>query len=252
MNWCPRCGTAISDLEVAYRGHARHAQLRALRRGRGRQRDHRDDASGDDARRHGRGRASRRRAVHGTCRQDGRSAAAAGPGAHDRRRDDRVDPRSAPGCQDHAGDHDPNDFRQGSARLPAIKPPRPRRPLQRDGRALRRPRTVEQVAEAGGCGSGSAVGLVIKVEPTPEPGGDLGPERTPIEPYLSDQWFVRHGRAGQEAGHGRGPRVPGQDHAGALGPRYLDWIGDNRGRGASAGSSGGGTSCRCGTARTVT
>ena len=30
VNWCPRCGTAISDLEVAYRDDAGHAQLHPL------------------------------------------------------------------------------------------------------------------------------------------------------------------------------------------------------------------------------
>ncbi len=54
VNWCPRCGTAVSDLEVVTRGRGRqavpHPVRRAGRRVRGRRRD---DAARDDARRHG-------------------------------------------------------------------------------------------------------------------------------------------------------------------------------------------------------
>ena len=54
VNWCPRCGTAVSDLEVVHNetdGHALPDPLRRAGRPLGRRR--RDDAARDDARRHG-------------------------------------------------------------------------------------------------------------------------------------------------------------------------------------------------------
>ena len=64
INWCPRCQTAISDLEVDYEGRARRALVRALSRcGRGRGDCHRDHAARDDRRGRGGCRASRRRAL---------------------------------------------------------------------------------------------------------------------------------------------------------------------------------------------
>ena len=58
VNWCPRCATAISDLEVVPRGDRRHARHVRYPLGR-RLRPHqdRDGASADDARRRGRRRA---------------------------------------------------------------------------------------------------------------------------------------------------------------------------------------------------
>ena len=83
-------------------GHARDAQPHPLRRRRRRQRHHRHDASRDDARRHGRGGAPRRRALRGPRGQDGRPAA---PGARapDRRRRARRPVVRHRRAQDHAG-----------------------------------------------------------------------------------------------------------------------------------------------------
>ncbi len=75
VNWCPRCGTAISDLEVAHvedQGHLYHVRYELEGGGR---LDHRHDAPRDDARRHGRGREPRRRALRRRRRQHGRPAA---------------------------------------------------------------------------------------------------------------------------------------------------------------------------------
>ena len=75
VNWCPRCETAVSDLEVVAQEDEGDALPRSattcpgVPEGRGR----RDDAPGDDARRHGAGDPSRRPAQRGAAREDGRS-----------------------------------------------------------------------------------------------------------------------------------------------------------------------------------
>ena len=76
INWCPRCETALSDLEVDHKDRQRHAVVhqvsarRRLRLYRGG-----DDASRDDARRHrGRGE-SRGRSLSRDGRQEGAVAA---------------------------------------------------------------------------------------------------------------------------------------------------------------------------------
>ena len=68
VNWCPRCETAVSDLEVVHRETAGHALPRALRRARRPRRGGRgDDAARDDARRHGAGGPPGGRADRGLC-----------------------------------------------------------------------------------------------------------------------------------------------------------------------------------------
>ena len=73
VNWCPRCQTAISDLEVVYdehKGHLWEIRYPVHRRRRprdGRVPDDRHDAAGDHAGRRGGGDSSRGRALHSIC-----------------------------------------------------------------------------------------------------------------------------------------------------------------------------------------
>ena len=183
-------------------GHAGDAQLRALP-GRGRQaRDHRHDASRDDARRHGGGGASGRRAVHGRRRQD-RHASAAGARAQDRRGRARRPglrhrrPQDHPGSRPHRLRHRPH---PRSGVRPGHRPGRPhhrgRRPLRRArGRSRRRARG-RRSARAGSA----------------REGGGLPAQRRHLRPVrhadrAADQRAVVHGHGlAQEAGHRRGPR----------------------------------------------
>ena len=78
VNWCPRCQTAISDLEVVHeeqKGNLWEIRYEVLG-GAGQFRHRRDDAAGDDAGRHRRRGASRRRTLSASARQA--AAAAAG------------------------------------------------------------------------------------------------------------------------------------------------------------------------------
>ena len=90
VNWDPKLGTAVSDLEGRQRGRERQAlgdPLSARRHGPSGCGDRRrDDAAGDDAgRRRGRGQ-SRRRALRSPGRQGSRAAADRTPHSGDRRR----------------------------------------------------------------------------------------------------------------------------------------------------------------------
>ena len=103
VNWCPRCASAMSDLEVNHiddRRHALHDPLSARRR-LGSRRD-RDRAPADDARRRRRGRASRRTSATATS-----SARRSIVPVAERRvpviADERVEPEFGTGAaQDHA------------------------------------------------------------------------------------------------------------------------------------------------------
>ena len=77
INWCPRCHTALSDLEVEHGETQGKLWTIALSGGRRRGNDRGGhDAPRDDAGRHGGGRASRRRALQGPDGQHGDPAAA--------------------------------------------------------------------------------------------------------------------------------------------------------------------------------
>ena len=131
VNWCPRCGSAISDLEVEHADvddtlyYVRYPLADALG---SRHRGH--GAAGDDPRRRRSRRPSRGRALCSGRRQGGRRARCRAPGADPRRRAGagRLRHRSA---QDHP--------RPRSARLrdrPRPRPPRADR--DRAGRAHER------------------------------------------------------------------------------------------------------------------
>ena len=58
--------------------------------------------------------------------------------------------------------------------------------------------------------------------------------KSPIEPYLSDQWFVKmgdrdDGKPGLRAnGDGRGHQRPSEVHPERYAKSYLDWLGEKR------------------------
>ena len=68
VNWCPRCGTAISDLEVKHEDvPGKLYEIRYPVVGSGRIYHRGDDASGDDAGRYGGGGECRRTSATGIC-----------------------------------------------------------------------------------------------------------------------------------------------------------------------------------------
>ena len=69
--------------------------------------------------------------------------------------------------------------------------------------------------------------------------------KTPIEPYLSDQWFVKMEIAGADR-HRRRERRSGDVLPGALQERPTSTGSARSATGASAGSCGGGIGFRCG------
>ena len=98
INWCPRCSTALSDIEVEHEdvdSHLWHLRYPLKEPVGGIDHvDRGDHASRDDARRHVRRRAPGRRALRGARGRD-RRAAAHGPRDPDRRRRLRRPRRSA-------------------------------------------------------------------------------------------------------------------------------------------------------------
>ncbi len=188
VNWCPRCGTAISDLEVAHvedPGHLYHVRYDA--RGR-RQRDDRDDAPRDDARRHGGGREPRRRPLRRHRRPHGHPAAARPPASGHRRRPCREGLRQRR-PQDHAGarHHRLRDRPRPQAGHRAGdrdrgRDHRGRRPLRRASRSREaRERVVADLEK---------LGALEKVEDFPHSVASCDRCGTFIEPLISEQWFM--------------------------------------------------------------
>ncbi len=72
-----------------------------------------------------------------------------------------------------------------------------------------------------------AAGLLVKVEPHKNRVGLSDRSKTPIEPYLSDQWFVRMDQLAQAAidavDHGT-VKIHPERYA----QTYLDWLGEKR------------------------
>ena len=215
VNWCPRCGTAISDLEVAYQDMP--GTLNYIR--------YEVDGGGS--------------VTIATTRPEtmlGDTAVAVHP--DDERykdvvgktatlpllgrelkivADERVDPEFGTGALKITPAHDLTDFDIGRTHgLEAVQA------IGQDGR----------ITEAGGPYAGleveeaaervvddlQALGALVKVEDYPHSVATCDRCGTPIEPLISEQWFMDMDAA-QEAGHRRRPRRQGQVHARALGPR---------------------------------
>ena len=215
VNWCPRCGTAISDLEVAYveeAGHLYHVRY-ALQGGGSHH--HRHHAARDHAGRHRRRREPRRRALQ-RPRRAHRGAAAAGPRAADRRRRARRPRVRHRRAQDHAGPR--------PHRLRHRPRPRPRRPSRPSVPTAASPPQggpyagldVDEARERV-VADLRAAGVLEKVDDYTPQRGHLRPLRHPHRAAHLAAVVHAHGRA-QGAGHRGRARRPRALRARALGP----------------------------------
>src|SRR4051794_17014504 len=145
-----------------------------------------------------------------------------------------VDPKFGTGCVKVTPAHDPNDYQTGLRhKLPMINLLNPDGTFNENagpayaghhGRAVRK-RVVADL---------EAHGLLVKVEPYATRLNFSDRSKTPIEPYLSDQWFVRMaddedgspGLAQQAMDAVTSGRV--KVHPQRYAKSYLDWLGEKR------------------------
>ncbi len=137
-----------------------------------------------------------------------------------------VDPTFGTGCVKVTPAHDPNDYACGQRnKLPEINLLNPdgtyndaAGPYAGLDRYVVRKRVVADL---------EAAGLLIKVEPHKNRVGLSDRSKTPIEPYLSDQWFVRMDELAQAAmdavTEGKVKITPER-----YAKSYLDWLGEKR------------------------
>ncbi|MBI2191655.1 MAG: valine--tRNA ligase [Planctomycetes bacterium] len=137
-----------------------------------------------------------------------------------------VDPKFGTGCVKVTPAHDPNDYatglRHGLAMINILTP---------DG----------HINDNGGAFAGQdryearqnvvrqleSLGLLEKTEPYPTKVGHSDRSKTPIEPYLSDQWFVQMADLAESAMQAvRDGRV--RFHPERYARSYLDWLGEKR------------------------
>ena len=138
-----------------------------------------------------------------------------------------VDPKFGTGCVKVTPAHDPNDYQTGLRHaLPMINLLNPDGTFNENagpayaghhGRAVRK-RVVADL---------EARGLLEKVEPYATRLNFSDRSKTPIEPYLSDQWFVRMDELAQGAIDAvTSGRV--KIHPERYAKSYLDWLGEKR------------------------
>ena len=137
-----------------------------------------------------------------------------------------VDPRFGTGCVKVTPAHDPNDYQTGLRhKLPMINLLNPDGTYNENagayaglhGRAVRK-RVVADL---------EAQGLLARVEPYATRLNYSDRSKTPIEPYLSDQWFVRMDDLAQDAMDAvTSGRVA--IHPDRYARSYLDWLGEKR------------------------
>ncbi len=137
-----------------------------------------------------------------------------------------VDPKFGTGCVKVTPAHDPNDYATGIRNnLPMINLLNPDGTYNENAgayagldRIVVRKRVVADLEEQG---------LLVKVEPYTNRVGLSDRSKTPIEPYLSDQWFVRMGELAQDAMDAvTSGRVT--IHPERYARSYLDWLGEKR------------------------
>ena len=201
---------------------------------------------GDHAGRHRRGREPGRRALQGPrrarppcCRCWGATLRIVA--------DERVDPSFGTGALKITPAHDLTDFDIGRDPRPGGHPGhRPGRPHHRRRRSLRRP---------GGRGGGASAwsptcarsACSRRSRTTPHSVATCDRCGTPIEPLISEQWFMRMDELKQPATEA--VRDGARDvHARTLGPGLPGLDGEPAALVHQRASSGGATSCRCGTA----
>ncbi len=137
-----------------------------------------------------------------------------------------VDPKFGTGCVKVTPAHDPNDYATGVRHnLPRINLLNPDGTYNEnagtyaelDRREVRK-RVVTDL---------EAAGLLVKVEPHQNRVGLSDRSKTPIEPYLSDQWFVRMDTLAQDA---MDAVAEGEVkiHPERYAKTYLDWLGEKR------------------------
>src|SRR4051812_24839604 len=221
INWCPRCLTALSDIEVDH--HDDEGELVSIRYGEGEQ-----------------------TIVVATTRAEtmlGDTAVAVHPD-DDRYRDlvgttvmlpltgrripvaadEHVDPSFGTGAVKVTPAHDPNDFAIGRRHEPQNLPVREERgvvpargPFEGLARFEARPAVVAALREEGR--------IVAEKRPYVHAVGHCSRCDTVIEPRLSLQWFVRVGPLAKAAGDAvRDGRVA--IHPPELAKRYFDWVDD--------------------------
>ncbi len=137
-----------------------------------------------------------------------------------------VDPKFGTGCVKVTPAHDPNDYQTGLRhKLPMINLLNPDGTYNENagpyqglhGKQVRK-RVVDDL---------DALGLLVKVEPHANRVGISDRSKTPIEPYLSDQWFVRMDDLAEDAMEAvRSGSV--KIHPERYVRSYLDWLGEKR------------------------
>jgi len=144
-----------------------------------------------------------------------------------------VDPKFGTGCVKVTPAHDPNDYQTGLRHnLPQINLLNPDGTYNENAgpyagldRRVVRKRVVADL---------EAAGLLAKVEPYATRLNYSDRSKTPIEPYLSDQWFVRMGDD-DDGAPGLAQRAMDAVTSGAVkihpdryARSYLDWLGEKR------------------------
>ena len=221
INWCPRCLTALSDIEVDHTDD--DGELVSIRYGDGDGLDRgRHHPGGDDARRHRRRRASRRPPVRRLVGPEvelplsGRRIPVVA--------DPHVDPEFGTGAVKVTPAHDPDDFEIGRRHdLPSLTIMDERGvitapgPFQGLDRFEARPAVLAALREEGR--------VVAEQRPYLHAVGHCQRCGTTVEPRLSLQWFVKVEPLAKAAGDAvRDGRV--RIHPPQLAARYFDWVDD--------------------------
>ena len=137
-----------------------------------------------------------------------------------------VDPKFGTGCVKVTPAHDPNDYQTGLRhKLPMINLLNPDGTYNENAgvyAGLHSKQVRKKVVE-----DLEAQSLLIKVEPYANRVGISDRSKTPIEPYLSDQWFVRMDELAENAMDAvRSGLV--LIHPERYAKSYLDWLGEKR------------------------
>ncbi len=137
-----------------------------------------------------------------------------------------VDPAFGTGCVKVTPAHDPNDYQTGLRhKLPMINILTDTGDINENGgpfsgmpRYVCREKLVEGLEK---------LGLLERVDPYETQVGHSDRSKTPIEPYLSDQWFVKMGDLAERAmGAVRDGKV--KFYPARYAKSYLDWLGEKR------------------------
>ena len=213
INWCPRCLTALSDIEVEHSDD--DGELVSIRYGDGDDSDRgRHHPGRDHARRHRRRGAPRRRALHPPGRPD-RGAAADRPAHPDRRRRPR-----RPGVRHRRGQGDPGARPERLRDRPPARPAQPDRP--RRARRGHRARPVPGPGPLRGQARGG--GRAARRRPDRRRGPPVRALGRSLQPLR------HHGRAAPVAAvvRPRRPAGPGGRRRGPRRPRPAAPAGDER------------------------